>query len=147
MGHEKPSYFVSQSESSTKKPFNFVSQSESSITSPESTRLGWRFLLGWTRLAIAYLNTYGPPPPVSSPHSSTTLDNTQKKQIRIFLFEKSSHRKAENIAVKCYNWTVPRRSKFKTVTVVGFKPGLSLSDPGLFRLTPRLKMSSGTPEN
>ena len=34
-----------------------VSQSESSITSPESSRLGWRTLLGSSRLAIAYLNT------------------------------------------------------------------------------------------
>ena len=35
--HEKPSNFVSQSESGMENPLNFVSQSEPSITSPESS--------------------------------------------------------------------------------------------------------------
>ena len=37
---------VSQLESSTKNPINFISQPGSSITSPESSRFGWRSLLG-----------------------------------------------------------------------------------------------------
>ena len=80
-----PSAFVSQSESSTEKTHQLrqpirieyyvtrvVSQSESSITSPESSLRHPRALssgggpvsaLGPSRLAIAYLNTWGPPPP------------------------------------------------------------------------------------
>ena len=66
---------VSQSESNTKKNLQLrqpirieyyvtrvVSQSESNITSPESSRLGWKTLRGSRRLAIAYLNTEGRPP-------------------------------------------------------------------------------------
>ena len=75
MEHEKPSYFVSQSESSTKKAFNFVSQSESSFKWPEISRPGWRSLLG-SRLAIAYLKTWWPPPP--PPPQLTLLLLTKK---------------------------------------------------------------------
>ena len=43
-----------------------VSQTESSITSPKSSRPGWRTLLGSSRLAMAYPKTWSPPPPTWS---------------------------------------------------------------------------------
>ena len=86
--HEKPSHFVSQSESSTKKPFNFVSQSEPSITSPDLSANQNRVIrhpralglgggpfsaLGSSRLAIIYLNTWAAPPPPPSDLLTTLL--------------------------------------------------------------------------
>ena len=70
---------VQKSEKSSKKGWirlvvnptfaRVVRQSESSITSPESSRLGWKTPLG-SRLARAYLNTWGLPP---TPDQLTTL--------------------------------------------------------------------------
>ena len=87
---KKPSNFVSQPELSTEKTIHFrqpirieyyitrdVSQSESSITSslrhPRALGSGWRpfSALGFSRLAIAYLNTLGSPGPL--PHQLTLL--------------------------------------------------------------------------
>ena len=85
---------VSQSDSNTEKTHQLrqpirieyyvtrvVSQSESSITSPESSLRHPRALgsgggpfsaLGSSRLAIAFLNTWGPPHPTWSAHTLTT---------------------------------------------------------------------------
>ena len=61
--HEKPSYFVSQSESWTKKPLNFVGHQNRVLRQPRA--------LGSSRLVIAYLNTRDPNPP--PPHHLCSL--------------------------------------------------------------------------
>ena len=74
-----------------------VGQSESSITSPESSRLRWRSLLGSSRLAIAYRNTWGPTPPPPPPTPSDLLTT-------LLLMEQngkdSIHLKRQEVVVK-----------------------------------------------